>query len=377
LRVDLARCHLFRGEGAAARALVKRAIEDLDGLPEDGPQVATRARAVSLLGTLRHAAGDVEGAVLAYREATGALDRLVLAFPRVLLYREHRAATASNLGMALDDACGVGLPCAHAEARAAIRRALTDQSLLVREHPAIPRLRVEMARTHQNLARSLIQGVHGPRTAEEREEAEATLREGLALLDEIDHPRNGVSERAALASTLGVHLASAGRAEEAEVFHGAAVRALEALVRLDPDKAPLQGELAAHLCNQAQALLDGQDPAAALPLVDRALGHLQVARDRSPENPTWQRFEHNVHWTRGRACIRLGRHGDAAAAAEAIAGSAQTVAALDLALDLIRGAHRVAATEEGGFRGPAALYLERQRSLEAARHLAATASPPR
>jgi serine/threonine protein kinase len=343
------------GKGREAEGAFRRSLAVKAKLAADFPAVPglqeSLARGQINLGHLLRGLGERQKAEDAYRQALATLERLAGEFPAAHKCRHELASTYSNLGALLDD---MGK---RPEAEAASRRGVVLLEKLAADFPGVPQYRKELASSHRTLG-VLLQRLR------KTPEAEAAYRRALALDDQLAADFPTVPDyRQALASTLNnlaIFLMEQGKYPEAEATYRRVLALDEQLVADFPTVPAYRTGLAGGYVNFGNLLRSQQRAQDALEWYDKAIPLLEtnLARDarlvqdreflcnaragRALALSKLQRYaEAMKDWDRAIALdqgperprlrlqkavtlARAGDHAQAAAAADALTGDAQT-----------------------------------------------------
>lgn len=256
LHGNLGNLCLIRGAVADAEGEYRQALALIRH--SSGPATVTSehrrvlSRTIALLGTALAMQGKYTEAEAAYREAVEHDRTLLLAFPDTPDHIVALAASSYNLGKLLADQ--------KKPAEAEHRQARELRQRLVRDYPAVPGYRQDLASSHNALA--LVFAAKG-KTAE----AAAEYRQAIAIQEKLatDYPRV-------------------------------------------PDYFI---ELAGSYCNLGELHRRQGPPAEALKRYDQAIDALQQARRRTPQSAAAPRFLRNSLHGRIMTLMQLGRYPEA------------------------------------------------------------------
>jgi serine/threonine-protein kinase len=248
-----------------------------------------------------------------YRNAIAVQERLVADLPGPSVYRWDLAQTHHNLSILLADGSRPQ------EAEAACRKALALQEQLVADSPANPEYRHELAGSY-NMLGTLQQ------RARKLPEAEDAFRKALAehrrLAAEFPTRPDYRQEVATAHNNLGIVYYVTKRPRDAEAAYREALAITQGLAAAFPWVSDYQNDTAAGLVNLGVLLLSQGQLAPACQCFQQALPHHQAALRAAPLHPSYRRFYRNNRWALGETLLRLGRHSEAAAAADELAQAA-------------------------------------------------------
>jgi serine/threonine-protein kinase len=287
-----------------ALALHKQLAADFPDRPDYRQMLAGGFQNLGFLLSNSHRPKEAEKA---YRDALTLQKPLVADFPGRPDYRHELAKSHANLGLLLER---TGRP---QEAEAAYRAAQALYRQLAADIPDRPDYRQQLATSHINL------GALHAETGRPKE-AEAAFREALALHKQLtaafpDRP----DYRHALAVghvNLGNLLAATARPKEAEAAYRDGLALARQLAADFPPNPDYQNDLAAGMVNLAQLLRQRGELGPARRLLEESLPHHQAALRADPRHPSYRgvyRLNRMVH---AETLLALGRHAEAAAAAE-------------------------------------------------------------
>jgi serine/threonine protein kinase/tetratricopeptide (TPR) repeat protein len=154
-------------------------------------------------------------------------------------------------------------------------------------------------------------------------EAEAADRAGLALLQRLvkdfPAPPDFRHELARGHFKLGNLLYTAGRSKEAEAAYRDALALRQQLADQSPKVADYQNELAGTLVNLGMVHNQRREFAAAIPFLERAVPHHQAALKAAPTNRTYRQFYRNNLRTLAQSQLGLADHARLAGTADELA----------------------------------------------------------
>jgi tetratricopeptide (TPR) repeat protein len=297
-------------EHGAALAVYHHLAPDLLARPE-----LRRGQALShnSLAVLYKVTGRPPEAEAEYREALALQQPLVADFPGRPEFRWDLAQSHYNLSILLRDGER------WQEAEAACREALALQKRLVDESPANPEYRHELAGSHNGLGNLLLRAGQ-PKAAAEAFGAALALHRQLTV-EFPTRPDYG-QELATGYNNLGILYFHTGRPKEAEAAYREALVLHRRLAADFPNVPDFHNDLAGALVNLALLRRDQGQLDEARGLLQEAVPHHQAALAVSPRHPAYRQFYRNNRLALGETFLRLGRHAEAAAAADELARAA-------------------------------------------------------
>jgi eukaryotic-like serine/threonine-protein kinase len=300
------------GSTAARELLVRRALGYLDRL--SGEAEDNEALRMELAGAylkigdvqgLPYAAnlGDTAGAMGSYGKALRLAEAVVGEDPEAVPARALLADARDRMGLIEQRALQWPSALQHHEAARAIRERL----------PREPARDIALARTWTSIGDARYIGRTG--------DALAAYEAALVILEKVPrgpHDRDLLRERGRAHQRLGGYHTGPKRNDlrRAIVHHDAALQALEARVRLDPEDATARRNWADQFVMKATALNMMKDGAGALSATSRALEVLVPLAAADPENVEAQHDLAFAYGERGRAFAIAGSFADAEGALE-------------------------------------------------------------
>jgi tetratricopeptide (TPR) repeat protein len=213
----------------------------------------------------------------AYRRAVDLLEGLVADYPEVATHRAFLALSQRNLALVLRR------QGQRPAAEAAIRKAVERFERLAADHPAVDDYRASLAGCYSILGTVLVD-------QRKYSEADAEYRKALAVRDKLVADRPGIAsytlDLMGAYSNLGLLARDRGEPAAALDWFAKEVATLEPVYRADPRNAQVRQSLCGSYLNRANVLLRLNRPAEALAELDRALElddgllrtHLRLAR---------------------------------------------------------------------------------------------------
>jgi serine/threonine protein kinase len=355
---------LLDAEKASAEAIrvQRRLVADFSTVPEFQADLAlSLLNRTDVLGAL----GRFTDAEESHRESLKYLEPLAKNFPEVPGYRRDQAL--NYLGLSRVHQLNGKL----AEAEQVLQRAVAIQEELTAKHPTVPEYQRDLAKSGFALAFVLGERNHPA-------DAQAAFRRALALQEALVKGWPDVTEyRKDLAETLHEHARSlrmAKRLDEAEMPSARALELWEQLVAEYPAVAEYRVYLGGHLNNRGQLFRDRGDLNRACEFFERAIKHQEEARKLDPGSAMAQAFLRNHYSNLADVLTRLGKHAEAARAAEhlprVVPDEFHRHAAALLLLSCVRLAEKDASLSAPDRAAAVRLYTERMRRLldEADRH---------
>jgi serine/threonine protein kinase len=369
-------------EAAASDAvrIQQRLVADFGAIPEFQGDLAlsylNRSTALGELGRYADAEKD-------NRESLKHLEPLVKNFPDVPAYRRDQALNYVSLSYAHR------LAQRRPETEQSLRQAIGIQEELTAKHPAVPEYQYDLANSWHGLAERLVEWNRPteaedalqkalalgealrkgwPEVPEYRAVTAHCLADGARLLRAsgrsheawepeqraIDIWEQLVSEYPDVAQhridlAENVHeqarlLRLAKRLEQAERTFGRAHELWERLVADNPAEARFRMYLGGHLNNYGQLLEDRGDLNQARACFEQAIVHQEAARKLDPHSATVLAFLRNHYGNLADVLLLLGRHAEAARAAEnlprIVPDQEQCLRATEVLLQCVRLAHK-------------------------------------
>jgi tetratricopeptide (TPR) repeat protein len=320
-RASLARTHALlgiqlaeAGQDREAETAFRRAIELRTSLAAEYPE---KAEYRSHLATTYHdlaiqldRRGDEAGSASAYHEALDLEEKLVAEAGNVAAYRQDLARTRLSLAQLLRSQGKL------AEADELHDKAVAEQEKQLEKTPDVPRRRQDLANSYQGWG--IVRAEQGRMDDAEKKFARAIeLRKQLT----VDFPRFEVYRR-----ELGRNYNDLGYLLMLEKKFPAAEEAYRHALDIKEKMVAERGSIAAHREDAANTYTNlgalhqqRKAPAEALPMLDKARAHLQIALDTNAKNPVARRLYQENLLAMSSSYAALGDHARLAATADELA----------------------------------------------------------
>jgi tetratricopeptide (TPR) repeat protein len=302
------------GQDREAETAFRRSIELRTALAAELPENAEYrnhlAKAYHDLAVHLDHRGDPTTCAKAYHEALERLETLVAEAGDVAAYRQDLARTRMGLAQVLRKQGKL------AEADELLDRAITEQEKQLEKFPDVPRRRQDLALSYHEWG--IIRAEQG-----RMEEAEKQFARVIELRKQLvaEFPRRAMyrKELSLIYNDLGFLLMLQKKDKAAEEAYRHALDIQETMVAKRGNIAGHREDAANTYTNLAALYQQRKAPAEALPLLDKARTHLQVALDANAKNPIARRLYQETLIGMARSYSELGDHARLAATADELA----------------------------------------------------------
>jgi tetratricopeptide (TPR) repeat protein/tRNA A-37 threonylcarbamoyl transferase component Bud32 len=297
---------------ADAVPLLERLVSEFPGDPSLPDMLARSLNELGLIYWKKDRRADAE---VLYQRALTTADAAAGTFPDRPELRDVLASILHNLAVLKQETRKL------AESEASYRRAIAIQRQVLEERPGLPGYRQSLALHLAGFAR-LLDDSDWPRSR--WEESDQTLRDGLAILDDLAADFPSVADyraRAAdLRNNLGDSLMRRGRPEEADGILRQAVADREQLALRYPDVPDHHASLGFIINSLAECLRDQGRYEEARDLARRAIAIQKAVLKAVPNHPTYLYWLFLEHTVLAESLLALGDSAGASAAAAAAIG---------------------------------------------------------